>query len=126
MRAHLVGDADDHFEVRADAGAVAAFRDELQVAVVVGDGAGLLVEVGGGQDDVGEDGGFGHEHVLHHEERVLEGGRVDAVAEDRVRADDVQGRELAGCGGVEHFEQVETLRRRAPCISAKAGEPSAV
>ena len=54
LRAHLVGDADDHLEVGADAGAVAGFFDLLEVAVAVGDGAGFLVQVGGGKDDVGE------------------------------------------------------------------------
>ena len=52
--AHLVGDADDHLEVGADAGAVGGLLDELEVAVAVGDGAGFFVEVGGGEDDVGE------------------------------------------------------------------------
>ena len=53
VRAHLVGDADDHLEVSADAGAVAGLVDELKVAVAVRDGAGFLVEIRGGKDDVG-------------------------------------------------------------------------
>ena len=32
---------------------VGGFRDELEVAVAVGDGAGFFVEVGGGEDYVG-------------------------------------------------------------------------
>ncbi len=52
--AHLVGDADDHLEVGADTGAVTGLVDQLEIAVAVGDGAGLLVEVGGRKDDVGE------------------------------------------------------------------------
>ena len=122
--AHLVGDADDHLEVGADAGAVAGLVDQLQVAVAVGDGAGLLVEVGGGKDDVGERGGLGEEHVLHDDEGVLERGGVDAVARDGVRADDVEGGELAFAGGVEHLEHVEAGRRRATLYSAKVPWPS--
>ena len=94
--AHLVGDADDHLEVGADAGAVGGLVDLLEVAVAVGDGAGFLVEVGGGEDDVGERGGLGEEHVLHDDEGVLERGGVDAVAGDGVGADDVERGEIAG------------------------------
>ncbi len=49
----------------------AGLVDQLEVAVAVGDGAGLLVEVRGGKDDVGERGGLGEEHLLHDDEGVL-------------------------------------------------------
>ena len=120
--AHLVGDADDHLEVGADAGAVGGLFHLLEVAVAVGDGAGLLVEVGGGKDDVGERGGLGEEHVLHDDEGVLEGGGVDAVACDWVGVDDVEGGEFAlGCG-VEDLEHVEAGRRRDACTRRSAPE----
>ncbi len=105
--AHLVGDADDHLEVGAHTGAVGGLLHLLQIAVAVGDGAGLLVEIGGGKDDVGERGGLGEEHVLHDDEGVLERGGIDAVAGDGVRADDVERGELALGGGVEDLEHVE-------------------
>ena len=108
--AHPVGDADDHLEVGADAGAVAGFVDLLEVAVAVGHGAGLLVEVGGGEDDVGECGGLGEEHVLHDEECVLQRGGIDAVAGDGVGADDVERGEFAAAGRFEDLEHVEAGR----------------
>ncbi len=107
VRAHLVGDADDHLKVGADAGAVTGFVDELEVTVAVGDGAGLLVEVGGGEDDVGKGGGLGEEHVVDDDEGVLERGGVDAVAADGVGADDVEGGELTFTGGFKDLEEVE-------------------
>ena len=120
VRAHLVGEADDHLEVGADAGAVCGLRDQLEVAVAVGDGAGLFVEVRGGKDDVGEGGGLGEEHVLNDDEGVLERGGVDAVAGDGVRADDVEGGEFASAGGLEDLEHVETGCSRGVSYSAKA------
>ena len=78
-----------------NAGAVGCFFDLLDVAVVVGDGAGFFVEVGGREDDVGEHGGLRHEHVLHDDEGVLERGCFDAVTQDGVRADDVERRETS-------------------------------
>jgi hypothetical protein len=53
----LVGETDNELEVGAYAGLIGCLGDELQVAVAIGDRAGFLVEVGGGEDDVGEDGG---------------------------------------------------------------------
>ncbi len=105
--AHLVGDADDHLEVGADAGAVSGFVDQLEVAVAVGDGAGLFVEVRGGKDDVGVVRGLGEEHLLYDDEGVLEDGRIDTVAGDRVGADDVEGGEFAPAGRFEDLKHVE-------------------
>jgi len=59
-----------------------------------------------GQDDVGEGGGLGEEHLLDHYEGVLERGRIDAVAADGVGADDVEGGELAFAGGLEDLQHV--------------------
>jgi hypothetical protein len=51
--AHVAGETNDELEVGAGACLVGGFGDELEVAVAVGDGAGFLVEVGGGEDYVG-------------------------------------------------------------------------
>ena len=56
----------------------------MEIAVGVRDGAGFLVQVGGGEDHVGEGGGLGEEEVLDDEEGVLEGGGIDVVACDRL------------------------------------------
>ena len=107
MTPSAVGEADDHLEVGADAGAVGGLLDQLQVAVGVGDGAGFFVEICGGQDDVGEHSGLGEEHVLDDDEGVFERRRIDAVAGDRIGADDVEGGELAASGGIEHLDEIE-------------------
>ena len=122
----LVGDADDHLEVGADAGAVGGLLDELQIAVGVGDGAGLLVEIGGGKNDVGERGGLGEEHVLHDDEGVLEGRGVDAVARDRIRADDVEGGEIALAGCVEASASRSRPDCEWKCFTVFVGEGSRV
>ena len=81
--------------------------DLLEVAVGVGDGAGLLVEVGGGEDDVGKLRGLGEEHVLNDNEGIAEGGGIDLEAGDGVGADHVEGGEIAAGGCVEDAEHVE-------------------
>ena len=124
IRAHLVGDADDHLEVGADAGAVARLVDQLEVAVAVGDGAGFFVEVRGGKDDVGKRRGLGEEHLLHDDEGVLEGCWVDAVAGDRVGADDVESGEFAAAGGFEDLEHVEAGRRWECCTRRRSVLPA--
>ncbi len=60
-------------------------------------------------------GGLGEEHLLHDDEGVLEGGGVDAVACDWIRADDVERGELTATGGVEDLEQIEARRRWRRC-----------
>ena len=128
--AHLVGKTDDHLEVGADARAVGGLVDLLEVAVGVGDRSGFLVQIGGGEDDVGEAGGLGEEHVLDDEEGVFEGGGVDGVAGDGVGADDVESGQGAGGGGVELLEEVEArggggggvLRERRMADGGVAGE----
>ena len=111
IRAHLVGDADDQLEVGAHAGPVGGLLHQLQVAVAVGDGAGLLVEIRGRKHNVGERGGLGKEHILHDDEGVFQRAAVDAVARDRVRSDDVERGEIAGVCRVEHLR---ADRGRAP------------
>jgi hypothetical protein len=49
IRAHLVGDAHDHLEVGAHAGAVGGLLHLLQVAVAIGDRAGFFVKVRSGK-----------------------------------------------------------------------------
>jgi hypothetical protein len=85
----------------------AAFFDQLDVAVGVGDGAGFFVEAGGGQDYVGEGGGFGEEDVLDDDEGVLERCGVCAVGFDGIGADDVERAEGALRCGIEHLRSVE-------------------
>ena len=106
-RSKFVSQADDDFEVGADPGLVGSLLDELEVAVGVGDGAGFFVEVGSGEDDVGEGGCFGQEHVLNNQKDVLQSRRIDTVAGDRVRADNVERSEIALPGGIEHLDEVE-------------------
>ncbi len=47
--------------------------------------------------------GLGQEHVLHDDEALRERERIDVVAADRIRADDVKRFELAGLGCVDHL-----------------------
>jgi hypothetical protein len=114
-----------------DAGFVGGLLDELQVAVAVGDGAGFLVEVGGGQDDVGEGGGLGEEDVLHDDEGVLERCGIDAVAlpgwSRRRRAR--RARHVCGIEDLEHVEagfaggwHILRRRRRWSATRHVAGE----
>ena len=95
---HRCGEANDQLEVRANAGAVGGFLHELEVAEGVGDGAGFLVEIGRGENDVGEPGGLREEHILHNEEGIAQNAGVGVIAGDGVCADDIE-RGLAG-GGV--------------------------
>ncbi len=89
---HLVGDADDHLEVGADAGAVTSLGYLLEIAVAVGHGTGFLVEVGCGKDDIGQLRGLCEEHLLHDNEGVLEGDAGSTlVAGDGIGVDDIEG-----------------------------------
>ena len=46
---HRRSQANDQLEVRANSGAIGGFLHQLEIAKGVGDGAGFLVEIGGGK-----------------------------------------------------------------------------
>ena len=72
VRTHGRGEANDQLEIRANTGAVGGFLHQLQIAKSVGDGSGFLVEIGRGENDVGEPGSLRKEHILHDKEGVAE------------------------------------------------------
>ena len=84
VKAHSIGDADDHFEITLGAGYVAGFFHQLEVAAGVSEGSNLLVGVAGRKNHVGQNSGFGQEHVLNDHEALREGEGIDGEAGDRV------------------------------------------
>ena len=57
--------------------------------------SGFLVEVGRGENDVGEPGSLRKEHILHDKEGVAQNVRVDAIAGDWICAHDIERAERA-------------------------------
>src|SRR5258708_17659927 len=105
-------------EIGARAHDFRAFAEELNFAGGIGDGAVFLVSGGGGENDVSDLGGVGHEHVVADGEFDLAASRAKrAEMRERVRAHDVERFELAGLRGFDDLRRGEAGLRgnyRAP------------
>ena len=91
-----VDDVADDLPVGASiSGGIDGFAHALHPAFAVGEGAVLLGEAGGRQNDVCQLGGFGHEDFLDHQEVELLQAFDDlglvGLAPDRVFAEGVEG-----------------------------------
>ena len=123
VEAEAAGDLLDDPEVLAGlAGGLEGLAAELDAAVGVGEGAGLLGVSGGGQDDVGVAGRLGEEDVLHHQ--VLQAGEGLAgvvqvgVGHGRVLAHDVHAAHLAGEDRLYHLDHRQA-RPRSRALPAR-------
>ena len=93
----------------------------LHAAVGVGDGAVLLGEGGGWQDDVGKGRCLGHEDVLHHQYVKIGQRRAGMllvrVRHRRVLAHDIHGLDVAVIGGLGDLDD------RQPALGVKSCPP---
>ena len=98
---------------RASPGGGRIGPDALDAAVGVGVGAVFFGPAGGGEDDIGDFGGFGHEDVLDDQEvemaEVAAGGVEVGVGHQGVFAHDEHAADVAGAGGLADFDGGEAL-----------------
>ena len=123
--AHGVGEADQDFEVRLDAGTVGGLARHLHITEGVGYGAGFLVEARGRKHNVGQRRGFSEEKILHDDEGVAQGSGIELEARNRIGAYDEQCAEVAFGGGLKHLRQRFAGRGgqvRVFCESARRGD----
>ena len=99
-------------------------RTRCTPAVGVGVGAVFFGPAGGGEDDVGDFGGLGHEDVLDDQEvevaEVAAGGVEVRVGHKGVFAHDEHAADIASAGGLADFDGGEALaggQLRTPCSS---------
>ena len=104
IQTHFLGQQAEDFEIGLGAHGFHGTLQALHFAGDVGDGAVLFIGGRGGEYDVGTLRGFGEEHLLHYDKRVL---RRQVRALQRIRADDPEYVEI---GGGQDFVGGEAVR----------------